>query len=92
MSVVPHRIIFLIQNIAEISQVIVYSNRELVWRWVCENGYVAVEKKGHAPKPITSYRQLCRLFQKRHDLRLLVVRSGEEPERYQVLKLNIISK
>lgn len=70
----------------------VYSNKQLVHRWISEAGTVMLEVKGKPPKQITSYAQVCRLFEKWHDVRFMVLRSGEEPARYRIVRAPIISK
>lgn len=68
------------------------SNRQLIMRWIEENGVVFHEKKGKPPKQLVSYNQLCRLFEKYNTITLLVIRTGEDPERYTLQRAPIISK
>lgn len=87
----PNRWVFMIfqENLDGLE---VYSNKQLVHRWISEIGVVMLERKGKPPKQITSYSQICRIFQKWHDIRIMVLRSGEQPVRYRIIRSPIISK
>lgn len=86
-----YRQVFIIQT-GEGGGVEVYSNRQLIMRWIDEHGYVGIEKKGKPMKQLSHYRQLCRELEGNRSIPLLVIETGKEPTRYNLFKAPIISK
>lgn len=88
-----NRNIFVIRQNAPGAEPVAYSNRQLVYKWIEKSNAVAfMERAGKPPKQITSYTQLCRCLEKTANVRLLVIQTGQEPARYNVNKLPLISK
>lgn len=70
----------------------VYSNRQLVMRWIKENGLAFQIRNGKPPRPVDSYDKLCRYLEDSHLIPLQVMASDATVTRYNLMKCPVIHK
>lgn len=85
--------IFLIKEDKKDGHLEAVSNRELVWRWIGENGYTCMmDIPGKPPIIIKSYAALCRLWSTTHVIDVYMCQSGSQPVAYKLIKMQVRRK